>query len=290
MSGYGMAASGAKLPFAKSNFTCDFRSRRPRCAQLVLGSARTQLSSHSGTWVSPAFTLVAQVDFGVSNLSKWLARSIGYPWQSRSAVEVGRYVVLSVRDTGEGMDAETLTRAIEPFFSTKGVGKGTELGLSMVFGLAQQSGGALRLESAPLSGTTARLWLPVASETAHPSGQTRNIVTQASGPAKILFVDDDLPIAGSTVDLPEDLGHQVIEVHSAIEALRLLDGGLAADLLITDHAMPGMTGIELAREVRRQYPQLPILLATGFAELEGSEVVDVARLAKPYTQLNLRRK
>ena len=227
---------------------------------------------------------------GVSNLSKWLARSIGYPWQSRSAVEVGRYVVLSVRDTGEGMDAETLTRAIEPFFSTKGVGKGTELGLSMVFGLAQQSGGALRLESAPLSGTTARLWLPVASETAHPSGQTRNIVTQASGPAKILFVDDDLPIAGSTVDLPEDLGHQVIEVHSAIEALRLLDGGLAADLLITDHAMPGMTGIELAREVRRQYPQLPILLATGFAELEGSEVVDVARLAKPYTQLNLRRR
>ena len=178
-----MAASGAKLPFAKSNFTCDFRSRRPRCAQLVLGSARTQLSSHSGTWVSPAFTLVAQVDFG----SIQFEQVAGPQWLlSCSAVEVGRYVVLSVRDTGEGMDAETLTRAIEPFFSTKGVGKGTELGLSMVFGLAQQSGGALRLESAPLSGTTARLWLPVASETAHPSGQTRNIVTQASGPARFL--------------------------------------------------------------------------------------------------------
>jgi signal transduction histidine kinase len=202
-------------------------------------------------------------------------------------VQPGRYVVLSVRDTGEGMDAETLARAVEPFFSTKGVGKGTGLGLSMVFGLAQQSGGALRLESAPLSGTTARLWLPVASETTQPSGRTPNIVTQASGPARILFVDDDLLIAGSTVDLLEDLGHQVIEAHSALEALRLLEGGLAADLLITDHAMPGMTGIELAREVRRQYPRLPILLATGFAELEGSEVVDVARLAKPYTQAQL---
>ncbi len=202
-------------------------------------------------------------------------------------VQPGRYVVLSVRDTGEGMDAETLARAVEPFFSTKGVGKGTGLGLSMVFGLAQQSGGALRLESAPSSGTTARLWLPVASETTLPSGRTSNIVTKASGPARIFFVDDDLLIAGSTVDLLEDLGHQVIEAHSAIEALRLLESGLAADLLITDHAMPGMTGIELAREVRRQYPQLPILLATGFAELEGSEAVDVARLAKPYTQAQL---
>jgi signal transduction histidine kinase len=202
-------------------------------------------------------------------------------------LQPGRYVVLSVRDTGEGMDTETLARAVEPFFSTKGVGKGTGLGLSMVFGLAQQSGGALRLESAPSSGTTARLWLPVASETTQPSGRTPNSVTQASGPARILFVDDDLLIAGSTVDLLEDLGHQVIEAHSAIEALRLLESGLAADLLITDHAMPGMTGIELAREVRRQYPRLPILLATGFAELEGGEVVDVARLAKPYTQAQL---
>jgi CheY-like chemotaxis protein len=195
--------------------------------------------------------------------------------------------VLSVRDTGEGMSAETLARAVEPFFSTKGVGKGTGLGLSMVFGLAQQSGGALRLESAPSTGTTAKLWLPIAKATTLLPERTPNVVTQASGRAKILFVDDDLLIAGSTADLLEDLGHQVIEVHSAMEALRLLEGGLAADLLITDHAMPGMTGIELAREVRRQYPQLPILLATGFSELEGGTVVDVARLAKPYTQAQL---
>jgi signal transduction histidine kinase len=199
----------------------------------------------------------------------------------------GRYVVLSVRDTGEGMDSETLAKAVEPFFSTKGVGKGTGLGLSMVFGLAQQSGGALRLKSAPSSGTTARLWLPIAMEASVPSGRAPLVLTQASARAKILFVDDDLLIAGSTVALLEDLGHEVVEVHSAREALQLLEGGLPTDLLITDHAMPGMTGIELAREVRRQRPQLPVLLATGFAELEGGKVVDVPRLAKPYTQAQL---
>lgn len=202
-------------------------------------------------------------------------------------IRPGRYVVLSVRDTGEGMDPETLAKAVEPFFSTKGIGKGTGLGLSMVFGLAQQSGGALRLESAVSKGTTAKLWLPIARATSLPSGRAPDVIPEAAAQARILLVDDDLLIAGSTVDLLEDLGHQVVEAHSATEALQLLEGGLAADLLITDHAMPGMTGIELAREVRRQYPRLPILLATGFADLEGSEVVEVSRLAKPYTQTQL---
>jgi CheY-like chemotaxis protein len=124
-------------------------------------------------------------------------------------------------------------------------------------------------------------------EASVPSGRAPLVLTQASARAKILFVDDDLLIAGSTVALLEDLGHEVVEVHSAREALQLLEGGLPTDLLITDHAMPGMTGIELAREVRRQRPQLPVLLATGFAELEGGKVVDVPRLAKPYTQAQL---
>ena len=203
-------------------------------------------------------------------------------------VKPGRYGVLSVQDTGVGMDAETLAKAVEPFFSTKAVGKGTGLGLSMVFGLAQQSGGALRLESAPSEGTTARLWLPIATEAALVASQTTSdAVTQNSARAKILFVDDDLLIAGSTVALLEDLGHEVTEVHSAEAALRLLNEGLPADLLITDHAMPGMTGAELAREVRQQWPELPILLATGFAEFKGVEVSDVARLAKPYTQAEM---
>jgi len=203
--------------------------------------------------------------------------------ESQLGIRSGRYVVLSVQDTGIGMDAETLAKAVEPFFSTKEVGKGTGLGLSMVFGLAQQSGGALRLESAPSLGTTARLWLPIALK-APVAAAPVSVVLPRSARARILFVDDDLLIAGSTVALLEDLGHEVVEVHSALEALRLLKEGLATDLLITDHAMPGMTGIELAREARLQRPGLPILLATGFAELEGVKVVDVDRLAKPYTQ------
>jgi signal transduction histidine kinase len=203
--------------------------------------------------------------------------------EAQLGIRSGRYVVLSVQDTGVGMDSETLAKAVEPFFSTKEVGKGTGLGLSMVFGLAQQSGGALRLESAPSCGTTARLWLPTAKKASIAAGRTSIAPTQ-SARARILFVDDDLLIAGSTVALLEDLGHEVVEVHSAREALQLLEQGLATDLLITDHAMPGMTGVELAREVRRQRPQLPILLATGFAELEGVKVIDIERLAKPYTQ------
>jgi signal transduction histidine kinase len=194
----------------------------------------------------------------------------------------GRYVVLSVQDTGVGMDAETLARAVEPFFSTKGVGKGTGLGLSMVFGLAQQSGGALRLESSPSIGTTVRLYLRIAIKAPAVAGRAQVTVTR-SAPARILFVDDDPLIAASTVSLLEDLGHDVIEAHSALEALGLLERGLVPDLLITDHAMPGMTGSELAREVRRRHSRLPILLATGFAELEGEKVADLPRLSKPYT-------
>jgi CheY-like chemotaxis protein len=144
----------------------------------------------------------------------------------------------------------------------------------------------LRLESAPSHGTTAVLWLPIAKATSVHSGGTPNVV-KATARARILFVDDDLLIAGSTVALLEDLGHEVVEVHSASDALHLLQDGLPTDLLITDHAMPGMTGIELAREVRRRRPQLPILLATGFAELADTKVIDVPRLAKPYTQAQL---
>jgi CheY-like chemotaxis protein len=197
-------------------------------------------------------------------------------------ISSGRYVVLSVQDTGVGMDADTVARAVEPFFSTKAVGKGTGLGLSMVFGLAQQSGGALRLESSPSCGTTVRLYLRIAMNT--PAVARRAPVTPTqSARARILFVDDDPLIAASTVSLLEDLGHDVIEAHSAPEALALLERGLDADLLITDHAMPGMTGSELAREVRRRHSGFPILLATGFAELEGDKMADLPRLSKPYT-------
>jgi CheY-like chemotaxis protein len=191
-----------------------------------------------------------------------------------------------MEDTGEGMDSATLARAVEPFFSTKGPGKGTGLGLSMVHGLANQSGGAFRLESRLGAGTRAELWLPVADgavETfiqSHPAQAT-------TSPAMILLVDDDALIAESAVALLEDLGHRVVAAHSGNEALALLERGLNPDLVITDYAMPGMTGVALALSLRARNPQLPILLATGYAELHGELPIELPRLAKPFTQEQL---
>jgi nitrogen-specific signal transduction histidine kinase/CheY-like chemotaxis protein len=204
----------------------------------------------------------------------------------KGGLRPGSYVRLAVRDTGEGMDSETLARAVEPFFSTKPVGKGTGLGLSMVFGLAEQSGGALALESLPGKGTQVWLWLPVAPEGAAPA-LPLPLQSQTTSPATILLVDDDPLIAGSTLALLEDLGHLVVPAGSGTEALELLSGGLRPDLMITDYAMPGMTGLELGREVQRLHPCLPVLLATGFADLGGAEPPDLPRLAKPYTQEQL---
>jgi CheY-like chemotaxis protein len=195
----------------------------------------------------------------------------------------GRFLRLSVSDTGHGMTPTTLAKAVEPFFSTKGVGKGTGLGLSMVHGLADQSGGAFRLESELGKGTSAHLWLPVATG-APVYGAVVRPPSEDRAPATILVVDDDSLIAASTCALLEDLGHAVIEVGSGREALDLLEKGLRPDLIITDHAMPGMTGMELASRVRARSPRVPILLATGYAELAAGQAMTLPRLAKPYTQ------
>jgi signal transduction histidine kinase len=206
------------------------------------------------------------------------------PGQADAAA--GRYVRVSVEDTGEGMDATTLAKAVEPFFSTKGIGKGTGLGLSMVHGLAEQSGGLLRLESEVGRGTRAQLWLPVAHGEVQAAEEVAPMQTRTS-PSTILLVDDDTLIASSTAALLEDLGHHVVEANSGAEALKLIDGGLRPDLVITDHAMPGMTGADLAAQLRLKAPEMPILLATGYAEVTGQQGDDLPRLAKPYTQAQL---
>jgi len=200
----------------------------------------------------------------------------------------GRYVRLLVSDTGHGMDGETLTRAIEPFFSTKEVGKGTGLGLSMIHGLALQLKGALRLLSEPGRGTRAELWLPLAD------GDAVRAATEAAAPdhptkrrGVLLLVDDDFLISLSTASLLEDLGHTVIKASSGADALAVLRDGQAVDLMITDYAMPGMTGLQLAQEARRLRPDLPILLATGYADLPANETLELPRLSKPYQQRQL---
>jgi CheY-like chemotaxis protein/two-component sensor histidine kinase len=200
-------------------------------------------------------------------------------------LSTGAYVRLTVSDNGQGMDAETLRKATEPFFSTKGVGKGTGLGLSMIQGLASQMNGMLRLKSQLGQGTTAELWIPVT--TVHVVKQTAAAPEPREADDRkitVLVVDDDALIAMSTVDMLEDLGHEVVSAGSAAHALEILRNGQHVDLLITDYSMPRMNGVELAKAVSKLRPGTPILLATGYAELPTGSGVDLPRIGKPYQQ------
>ena len=201
----------------------------------------------------------------------------------------GSYVCLSVRDAGEGMDAETLARATEPFFTTKGVGKGTGLGLPMIYGLASQSGGALRLHSRPAEGTTVELFLPVATnapEARRPAPPA--VEPDRDGPSLlILVVDDDELVLMNTVAILEDLGHIALQANHAEEALRILRGRADIDLLLTDQAMPGITGIELVGRALSERPGLKAILATGYSELPAGQGSGVPRIAKPFDQRDL---
>ena len=210
-----------------------------------------------------------------------------YQASSDPALKSGGYLTLSVTDTGTGMSPEILKRAIEPFYSSKPLGKGTGLGLSMVHGLTVQLGGALQLSSTEGKGTTATLVLPVA--TAAPEAESpAHTAQKVNRSAVILFVDDDPLIAMSTTEMLEDLGHRVIGANSGRHALDILKSEQPIDLMMTDHVMPGMTGVELAAASRQVRPSLPILLATGYADLPEGAQLDLPRLAKPYHQDQLR--
>jgi CheY-like chemotaxis protein len=201
----------------------------------------------------------------------------------------GYYLCVSVTDTGMGMDEETLRRAMEPFFTTKGVGKGTGLGLPMVHGMAEQSGGKLILKSKLGDGTTAELYLPIARPDAASAPEEAAPRAAASLHRKlvILTVDDDPLVALNTSALLEELGHKVYSASSGMRALEILCREESIDLLITDQVMPGMTGAELASKIRAEKPELPVILATGYAELPLGEAEGIPRLAKPFRQQDL---
>jgi CheY-like chemotaxis protein/two-component sensor histidine kinase len=200
----------------------------------------------------------------------------------------GAYVRLAVIDQGEGMDEQTLARATEPFYTTKGVGKGTGLGLPMVHGLAEQSGGRLALHSQPGKGTRVEIWLPQADQTRTPAAAALAVPSETSGADSltILAVDDDELVLNNTAAMLEDLGHRVIVATSAESALARLKRD-RVDLVITDYAMPRTTGLALAQEIEARYPNLPIVLATGYAELPAGQGENLPRLAKPYSQAEL---
>jgi len=202
----------------------------------------------------------------------------------------GRYVCLSVTDTGEGMDGETLQRATEPFFTTKGVGKGTGLGLPMVHGLAEQSGGRLVIKSRKGQGTTVEIWLPVAPPAKEPNVEDSRVppkVVATTRPLVVLAVDDDPLVLMNTAAMLEDLGHTVLEATSGKQALEILQRTEKMDLVITDQAMPQMTGTQFAEVARAERPDLPIIIATGYAELPPNSDSRLPKLNKPFLQGDL---
>jgi PAS domain S-box-containing protein len=223
----------------------------------------------------------AMPEGGVIKIS---ARTIETPPMMGKNALNGECVVLTVTDTGEGMDANTLSRALEPFFTTKGVGKGTGLGLSTVHGMAEQLGGRMRIESQKGEGTSVELWLPLARGEIAPlviamPPHTESIVR----PICIVVVDDDKLVLNNTTAMLEDFGHTVIKAPSGVEALDAIRKSPHVDLVITDQAMPQMTGMQLAAAIKIDWPELPILLMSGYAELPSKAPFDVPKLAKPFS-------
>jgi CheY-like chemotaxis protein len=204
----------------------------------------------------------------------------------------GDYLVLAVIDTGSGIATEHLEKVLEPFFTTKEVGKGTGLGLSMVYGFATQSNGAFQLHSKLGKGTRAEIFLPralVANE--HAS----NLVEEpeelsAMRPLNILLVDDHDEVRATTAAVLEELGHTVTQATNGPDALAALeDGATGWDLLISDYAMPELSGTELVARLRQVHPDLPCIIITGYAEGEavGERPDDVMVLPKPFTPARL---
>lgn len=201
----------------------------------------------------------------------------------------GAYLRLSVTDSGEGMDEATLAKAAEPFFTTKGVGRGTGLGLSMVHGLAEQSGGKLVLKSRKGEGTSAEIWLPAFQTEVKPASNSSaadktEVRSEAISvrPLSVLVVDDDVLVLAGTAAMLEDLGHRVVTATSGQEALEALTDSPGFDLVITDQAMPGMTGVQLAEAISAKWPHLSIILATGYAELPLGTDPMLFKLNKPF--------
>jgi len=207
--------------------------------------------------------------------------------EEQPGMAAGEYVRVAVKDTGTGISPEDLEKVMDPFFTTKEVGKGSGLGLSMVYGFAKQSNGAFRIESRLGSGTTAELWLPRAPEVAQPKkAAAEEAPSQALRPLKILLVDDHAEVRSTTAAVLEDCGHDVVEAASGTEALQLLkERKCDFELLITDYAMPHLSGTEFLREARLLCPDVPSLLVTGYAQAEmiGDRPEDVEILLKPFT-------
>lgn len=202
-------------------------------------------------------------------------------------LEPGDYAMLSVRDTGSGMAPEVLSHAFEPFFTTKEVGKGTGLGLSMVYGLMRQSGGGIRLQSELGRGTLVELFLPLSDQPGPEESPAGTTPLPRTRPLRILVVDDDPAVREVTATFLEELGHEILEAEDGPSALRTLETA-EIDLMVADLAMPLMSGAELAATVKASHPRMPVLLVTGYAELDKLPK-EYPLLHKPFRQADLAR-
>lgn len=199
-----------------------------------------------------------------------------------TGLAAGDYARITVADTGVGMDAKVLEQAIEPFYSTKGIGRGTGLGLSMVHGLMGQLGGAMNIESTPGKGTRIHLWLPIADalpDTRATAGAPADL--QHTGSA--LLVDDEDLVRASVAAMLANLGYDVIQAGNGDEALKLVNQHGRFDLIVADHLMPGMTGTELAAEVKRMEPGQRVIIISGYSDLDQI-APGLPRLCKPFRQ------
>jgi CheY-like chemotaxis protein len=209
--------------------------------------------------------------------------------RAHTDVTPGFYAMLAVTDTGAGMTPEVRQRAFEPFFTAKGPGGGSGLGLSMVYGFVKQSGGDVQIYSEVGRGTTVRIYLPIRGD-AGPVA-TKRPTRAVGGGETILVVEDDPRVRRVSVRRLRELGYAVVEVDGGTAALAILDEGGPLDLVFTDIVMPGgMTGMDLARQVRARRPGLKVLFTSGYADpatFQGGMTADDGWLGKPYSRADL---
>ncbi|WP_372859405.1 ATP-binding protein [Sphingobium lactosutens] len=207
-------------------------------------------------------------------------------WRRPAQLAPGKYVRLTIADTGVGMTPAVKASAMEPFFTTKPVGHGTGLGLSMAHGLASQLGGALEIDSEVGKGTQIQLWLPVEKVKRAPASPAAGSEASGANQGKALLIDDNALVRSSTREMLTEMGYDVVDIESAELALGMIEAGHRPDIVITDHIMPGMTGVELALQLRVDHPDIAVLIISGY---EGVDLIapHIARLSKPFRQKHL---